>query len=219
MESIWTSTSASIVVDKVVGYCVDQLKMLQLLRDHICKNTVRINGQSYTQSKGIPQGSILSPILCSLFYGDFDREHLSDFMSDPESLLVRFIDDMLFVSTSYSTATQFLELMLPGFAEYGIEICLHKVATNFYHPLVCQKLDSTKAFPWCGLLIDTDTLEVAADHTRSYGTCTGCHFFVVLLIIIDLANTLTISRANRLVEAFLRQIKMYPVRFQLFADV
>lgn len=177
-ENFLAGASASIVVDKVVGYCVDQLKMLQLLRDHICKNTVRIDGQSYVQSKGIPQGSILSPILCSLFYGDFDRKHLSSFMNDPESLLVRFIDDMLFVSTSYSTATQFLELMLPGFAEYGIEICLHKVATNFYHPLVCQKLDSTKAFPWCGLLINTDTLEVAADHTRSFGTCTECHFIL-----------------------------------------
>lgn len=93
-------------------------------------------------------------------------------MTDPRSLLVRFIDDMLFISTSYSKATQFLERMLPGFPEYGIEISLRKVATNFYHPLVCQKLDSSKHFPWCGLLVNTESLEIAADHTRSFGTCT-----------------------------------------------
>jgi hypothetical protein len=84
----------------------------------------------YRQTVGIPQGSVLSSILCSFFYGDLEKT-FSRFTKDPQSVcptpvivlasvlttvqaLLRLIDDYLFVTTSRKLAVDFLETMKKG---------------------------------------------------------------------------------------------------------
>lgn len=84
--------------------------VLQLLEQHITDNIVKVRGmpcpgrssrlvlsgpgnaqignEYYRQVVGIPQGSILSSLLCSFFYGDLERRHLG-FTGDASS--VRFL--------------------------------------------------------------------------------------------------------------------------------
>ena len=38
--------------------------------------SLKIGQDYYRQIVGIPQGSVLSALLCSFFYGDLEREHL-----------------------------------------------------------------------------------------------------------------------------------------------
>lgn len=45
----------------------------------------QIGNEYYRQVIGIPQGSILSSLLCSFFYGDLERNHLR-FTDDPSSV-------------------------------------------------------------------------------------------------------------------------------------
>lgn len=65
--------------------------MLKLLRQHLFSHVVRMmshNSQSsqfFTQIRGIPQGSVLSPLLCNLYYGDAERrvfqvDEVSDYL-------------------------------------------------------------------------------------------------------------------------------------------
>lgn len=56
-----------------------------------------------------------------------------------------------------------------GVAEYGCFVNPQKVAVNFPLADGCpdvQVLPSRSLFPWCGLLVDTSTLDVYTDYSR-----------------------------------------------------
>ena len=50
--------------------------MRDLLNEHIFRNNVQTSAGVFRQRTGIPQGSVLSTLLCHLYYADFEREHL-----------------------------------------------------------------------------------------------------------------------------------------------
>ncbi|KAL8280819.1 hypothetical protein RQP46_006823 [Phenoliferia psychrophenolica] len=91
--------------------------MLALVREHVKCNLVKIGGRYFRQRDGIPQGSILSSFLCNLFYAHMEKAVLR-FTRDQSSLLMRYIDDFLFISTK----------RIP---EYGCSIAPDKRLTNF----------------------------------------------------------------------------------------
>ena len=63
--------------------------MLDLIAQHVTANLVRIGGKFYKQRDGIPQGSILSSLLCNFFYADMERICLA-FTADPQTVRRRF---------------------------------------------------------------------------------------------------------------------------------
>ena len=69
----------------------------------------------YRQKVGIPQGSVLSTMLCNIFYADLERKKLP-FLTDSDGLLLRLIDDFLFISMNKDHATQFIQHMVDGTA-------------------------------------------------------------------------------------------------------
>ncbi|XP_035147706.3 telomerase reverse transcriptase isoform X2 [Callithrix jacchus] len=133
----------------------------------MCNHVVRIGGKSYVQCQGIPQGSILSTLLCSLFYGDMENKLFAGIRQD--GLLLRLVDDFLLVTPHLSHAKAFLRTLVQGIPEYGCAVNLRKTVVNF--PLeeeglgsaVFVQLPAHGLFPWCGLLLDTRTLEVQSD--------------------------------------------------------
>ena len=138
--------------------------LLNMLREHITSNTVKIGKKTYRQKNGIPQGSILSSLLCSFFYGAFEAENLS--FLDKRSLLVRLIDDFLLITTEPAAARRFLDVMASGDAKYGIAVQASKSLTNFSATVNGRKiprLHGTTAFPYIGLTIDTRTLYAAKE--------------------------------------------------------
>ncbi|XP_043921081.1 telomerase reverse transcriptase [Protopterus annectens] len=141
----------------------------------ICNSAIRINDSYYRQCCGIPQGSILSTLLCSLCYGDMENKLFCGIQQD--GVLLRLIDDFLLVTPHLCHAETFLRTLASGIPEYGCSISLHKTVVNF--PVVeeilgcftAKQLPSHCLFPWCGLLLDTKTLEVYCDYS-SYA-CTS----------------------------------------------
>jgi telomerase reverse transcriptase len=69
--------------------------------------------QFYKQKIGIPQGSVVSTVLCNIFYAHLERKKLL-FLGDKDGLLLRLIDDFLFVTMNRDHAVQFLQLMHDG---------------------------------------------------------------------------------------------------------
>lgn len=69
--------------------------------------------QFYRQKVGIPQGSIVSTVLCNIFYADLERKKLP-FLNDCDGLLLRLIDDFLFISMNRDHASEFLQHMHDG---------------------------------------------------------------------------------------------------------
>ncbi|CAN1344026.1 Telomerase reverse transcriptase [Linum perenne] len=107
----------------------------------------------YLQDKGIPQGSIISSLLCSLYYGHLDRHvifpHL-DKTSQPNIknaspvrqlsgsanavdcyVLLRLIDDFLLITTSKNQAASFVSKLKRGFDEYNCYMNQDKYCLNF----------------------------------------------------------------------------------------
>jgi telomerase reverse transcriptase len=69
--------------------------------------------QFYRQKVGIPQGSVISTVLCNIFYADLEKHELP-FLTDPDGLLLRLIDDFLFITMNKDHARQFLQVMHEG---------------------------------------------------------------------------------------------------------
>ncbi|GAA5915420.1 hypothetical protein JCM6882_001418 [Rhodosporidiobolus microsporus] len=183
------------LADQVVYNRVMRDKLMQLLREHITTNLVKVGSRLYRQREGIPQGSILSSLLCSLFYGDMERTKLG-FTADSQSVLLRYVDDFLLISTKQELATRFLRVMDDGIPEYGCSISAEKRLTNFDVALkegeVVPPLPQGQDFPWCGLSINTRTLDI--------------QFTAVSQVDKELVDQLTIQRHRRPGKAFLNSM-------------
>lgn len=185
----------SIFVDQVNYSFESRRNAMQLLEEHVNENIVKIGQRYYRQVVGIPQGSVLSAILCCYFYGDLERGKLSNFSSnDPESILLRLIDDYFFVTTTLQKAKSFLDVMVKGHPEYGCMISKEKTVTNFDYGAEIMNITSAAQthFAWCGLLINMTDLSVMADYGRYSGT--------------DLRHSLTVEKGRRQGAAFVHKM-------------
>ncbi|PFH53166.1 hypothetical protein AMATHDRAFT_39050 [Amanita thiersii Skay4041] len=173
-----------ILADEVAYQYTSREEILQLLRDHITENIVKIGENYFRQIVGIPQGSILSTLLCSFFYGDMETQ-FETYTTDPHSVLFRLVDDYLYITTSLSRAKGFLHMMNQGHPKYGCYISREKTLTNFdYDDQILNVTDpGQRCFPWCGFLLDMEELTISADYSRYHG--------------INLNDTFTVSRGRR----------------------
>ena len=187
------SYSQSIFVDGITTSLVKKDEVLGLLKEHIFSNLVAINGdfgpRFLSQSSGIPQGSVLSTMLCNYYYGDLESRLLGGVFERDErspqsrgvNLLVRIVDDFLLVSTRKDVCVQFLRKMQEGIPELGVRINQAKTMTNFeYNVSPSVASDQKRAvgicsngnefFAWCGMLFNTKTCEARVDYSRFAGS-------------------------------------------------
>lgn len=174
---------------------------------------VQLDKKFYLQRVGIPQGSVLSTLLCSFYYGHMERNVIFPFLEKAfddisgengtpgvlisggnhteeifartsESLLLRFIDDFLFISTSKKQASMFFSRLERGVREYNCYMNKEKYGLNFNmnssQRLLSNRLhvgkDGISFLRWSGLLINCSTLEIQADYTRLCSLF--CHYLL-----------------------------------------
>ena len=106
-----------------------------------------------------------------------EKIHLSEITGDPDSLLLRWVDDFLLITPHKSLATKFLNVMHAGIPEYGCFINRDKTLTNFDAVTddgqEVKRIGASERFPWCGYLLNTVTLEVRCDLSRYTGKSYG----------------------------------------------
>lgn len=176
----------AVISDYVVYPTVSTDEMLDVLRTHLFNHVVNFScdGQSsfYTQIKGIPQGSILSPLLCNLYYGHLESscfgsaEQIQKVGLDGRTLIIRLMDDYFAVSVDKDCIFNFLSTMYLQFKTFGATVNPDKSRVNFdcsfsydgSMKVVDKILDNSK-MPWCGLLVDTNKLEISPDFSRILG--------------------------------------------------
>lgn len=181
----------AVFVDQVRPATESREAVLALLREHIKDNIVKIGRSYYRQTVGIPQGSILSTLLCNFFYGYMEKEELG-FTKQSKSILMRLVDDFLFVTRDQADAETFLRKMHEGHPDYGCFVSVDKTLVNFDYTLdgvePIRRVDAKEQFPWCGLLFNQQTLEVRYD----YGRRSASH----------MTNVLTVRTRSKPGEAF-----------------
>ncbi|XP_006821434.2 telomerase reverse transcriptase-like [Saccoglossus kowalevskii] len=188
-----TALSNKIIIE-VSSYEIDGAKqLLQNLSCHISDNIVKINKSYYKQDTGVFQGSTLSNMLCNIYYGQMEKEYLHGL--DKDGILVRMVDDFLLVTPSLEKAQQFLKIMSAGIPRYGCKINSQKTVTNFEvgDTYTATSLPSEAVFPWCGLLINTKTLEVNVDYEVYRG--------------IDMADTFTMDLTKQPGKSLINKMK------------
>ncbi|GAB4828803.1 hypothetical protein Ancab_018464 [Ancistrocladus abbreviatus] len=201
--SCTSQQSHAIIIDQRMRRTIMKEELQFYLTEHVKHNVLQLGQSFFLQSVGIPQGSAISSLLCSLYYGNLERNvifpflgkvHASDIyledtddgeaagfkaskkvaFSSPRYILLRFIDDFLFISTSKKLATCFFSRLQRGFREYNCYMNKDKFSLNFsinYMPGFTLKrvivgVDGISFLQWSGLLINCQTLEVQADYTR-----------------------------------------------------
>lgn len=158
----------TVFVDSIVPTAHGRSKLLSLLEDHVERNIIKIGKKFYRQKTGIPQGSVLSSLLCNYFYAELERECLG-FLEKNESIILRLVDDFLLITTNKDHARWFLQIMHDGVEQYGVEVNPDKSLANFKAVINGQQVPQSgnlTAFPYCGNVIDTRTLEIAKDRDR-----------------------------------------------------
>ncbi|KAJ6121653.1 Telomere reverse transcriptase [Penicillium capsulatum] len=177
----------TVFVDTVGQRTHGAAEMLDLLEKHIQNNLLKMGKTYYRQRKGIPQGSVLSSLLCNFFYAELERKVLG-FLNPASSLLLRLVDDFLLITTDVGQGTHFLETMLRGQPSYGVAVNPAKSMVNFtavVDGIHIPRLEGTPLFPYCGCLIDTHTLAIHRDQER---LLEGGHSAAAML-----SNTLTVE--------------------------
>lgn len=166
-----------VFIENIVNQFRGTAEILNLLAEHVQQNMVKIGKKFYRQKEGIPQGSVLSSLLCNLFYADLEAQHLS-FLQVGESLLLRLIDDFLLITTNPKHAKKFLQVMHDGLPAYGVRVNPDKTLTNFEVTINGKKVarllgDSATGagFPYCGSFIDIKTLDISRDRERRKNIC------------------------------------------------
>lgn len=146
----------SIFIDGVNFVAISKEQIMDQLREHLTSHMVvtkgRYGNRYLLQSTGIPQGSIISSLLCNFYYGDVEcrlldcrcgltRSHaaMGGTCEQNDSakgatnksvidLLARMVDDFLLVTTELVDLERFFLTMHRGDARLGVEI--NKDKTN-----------------------------------------------------------------------------------------
>ncbi|UPX18047.1 RNA-directed DNA polymerase [Ascochyta rabiei] len=170
------SKSNTIFVDANLQQQETKANLMHLLGEHVERNLVKIGKRFYRQKRGIPQGSILSSILCNYFYAELERDVLG-FALSSDCLLLRLLDDFLLITVNRQHAERFVRVMHRGHADYGVEVKPSKSMANFdvttEDGTRLPKCSPATDFLYCGVCIDTTTLEVRKNSERYTRTDVG----------------------------------------------
>jgi telomerase reverse transcriptase len=171
-DSLAAKKKNTVFVNSAVQRTHGTRDLLALTSSHIEQNLVRVGKKYYRQKTGIPQGSVLSSMLCNYFYADLEHNHLTSLQAD-DCLLLRLIDDFILITTDQSKARHFVGAMYRGFPQYGVTVAPAKSLANF--PMSVQgtavpRPDDGQKFPYCGLLIDCRTLALTKQRDVSKGS-------------------------------------------------
>jgi telomerase reverse transcriptase len=179
----------TVFVDGVACALVKKGQLMEQLREHLTSHLVTTRGRYrdryLVQSTGIPQGSVMSSMLCNYYYASVESKLLSEHfeestttLREDEDFLVRMVDDYMLVTTSLVRLGSFLKKMKRGEPSLGVHINEDKTKVSV--DIEIENDDGTVAvlkantpmqpefFPWCGMLFDTCTGEVRIDYSRFF---------------------------------------------------
>ncbi|CAI0419754.1 unnamed protein product [Linum tenue] len=148
------SSISSVLVNQGIERHLSRSEVMNVLKELVKRNVLRMGKCFYLQGMGIPQGSIVSSLLCSLYYGHLERRvifpylekaskpiiedssrrlQLQDYCGNAETryALLRFIDDFLLITTSKDQASEFFDKLKKGFGDYNCYMNAEKFCLNF----------------------------------------------------------------------------------------
>lgn len=112
-------------VERVLGNEI--LERVRLLLGYL---PVKVGRNVLRKCKGIPQGSSISNVLCNFFLSTMVNDELKEFLEDPNSVFMQYVDDILFISTNERQAARFQRRMYRGFPQHNLFVREDKTQCN-----------------------------------------------------------------------------------------
>ncbi|XP_009897877.2 telomerase reverse transcriptase [Dryobates pubescens] len=167
------SLQNAIIVEQSLTFNETSSTLFEFFLQMLHNNILEIKKRYYLQCCGIPQGSILSTLLCNLCYGYMENKLLRGIQQD--GVLIRLIDDFLLVTPHLTKAKIFLRTLAMGIPDYGFSINPQKTVVNFPVAGVpgCSEFTQVpddRFVLWCGLALNIRTLEVSCDYSSYNAT-------------------------------------------------
>ncbi|XP_052325078.1 telomerase reverse transcriptase isoform X2 [Oncorhynchus keta] len=140
----------AILVEQHFSTDIHGKDVLEFFTQMLSSCVVQFGKKTFRQCQGIPQGSVVSSLLCCLCYGH--------------------MENLLFPDVSQRGGT-----LMAGVPQYGCVVNPQKVAVNFplgeggSCPAGVRLLPLHCLFPWCGLLLNTHTLDVHNNYASYAG--------------------------------------------------
>ena len=217
---------------------ITKQKLLELLKLHLFGHVVRMpstespcavdNYTYFTQVRGIPQGSVLSPILCNLYYGNAEATEFGCSteqkllgLESNDSVIVRMMDDYLMISTDKHATSHFLQVMHNTMQQYGDGVNPLKTRVNFdvqvcvngevYSLPRLENLsnDCEGDVIWCGWKLNARTLEIGPSFEKLLNRP------IISSVSIGCYNVGTLMR--QAMKSFMRP-KCHPMVFDFFVN-
>jgi group II intron reverse transcriptase/maturase len=149
VDAFFDSLDQGLLSDKVARV-IDDPEIIRLIRLWVAAEVY--DGQRvFTLEKGIPQGSVISPMLANLFLDEFDEAMLARGCQ-----LVRYSDDFIVLSKTQAQAEAALELTEEVLA--GMQLALDAEDT--------QITDFSKGFKYLGLTFLGESIFVPYDRPK-----------------------------------------------------
>lgn len=156
---------------------------------HARSHVVSLGGALFHQRNGVPQGSVVSTLLCNLYYGRIERcailPRIAECMRREQSkvqaakggwrvvaLLMRLTDDWLLLTNCQPVADCFKQLVETGYPLAGCQCKKSKtvVVSADHSASSSERGGEATRIPWCGLSIQCNGgLAVRQDLRRLVG--------------------------------------------------
>ena len=137
--------------DGISRWTCSDSQVSKILKNLIDSNYVKISGFPIRKStQGVPQGSIVSTMLCNVYYSRFEKQELLPLVGGGSNnfLLLRLVDDYLFISNEASKVLKFKDVMEKGNAEWGVAVNGEKTKLSF------NENETDLWIVWCGLCLN-----------------------------------------------------------------
>ncbi|KAM9416094.1 telomerase reverse transcriptase isoform 2-T2 [Salvelinus alpinus] len=120
----------AILVEQHFSTDIHGKDVLEFFTQMLSSCVVQFGKKTFRQRQGIPQGSVVSSLLCCLCYGHMENLLFPN-VSQRGGCLMRLVDDFLLITPDLSQAQTFLKTLMAGVPQYGCVVNPQKVAVNF----------------------------------------------------------------------------------------
>ncbi|KAF3421405.1 hypothetical protein E2986_07580 [Frieseomelitta varia] len=136
--------------------------LLEQISKFIFCQRVKINKKVYVITKGVVQGSPISPILSDIYYNFILHKEMSAYLNAGE--IIKYMDDILYVTKNETFAKQFLQSTRKGIPQYNCYFKVSKTQSN----IICNETIAVNNIIYIGYKINCTTLEVEYKRSQKH---------------------------------------------------
>lgn len=114
-------------------------------------------------------------------------------------MILRYVDDFLIVSPCRDRLERLVEFIQTGFPEFGIVI--NRTKTRFSVDLP----EDSVLFSWCGLRINTQTLDISPDYSNFENSSNESAFIEPFVDFVDIVHSISARERNYKVGSALQR--------------